>query len=380
MRQAYDLSSLAWTVTGWHPNYWHPGMSLRPDVAPVPARVPGSVQQALLQAGVIPDWNVRLDSRHCEWVENRHWSFEAVLPPLALPAGARALLVCEGLDYQGLVTIDRQPAGEFRGSLVPHTFDLTPLLAPGEHRLAIIFTDLPRYLGQIGYTSLVRDWKPRFNYLWDWVIRLVQVGIWDAIRLEVRQGDVIADLRLYTDYDHRRGRGEVVLAAGLELEHAAAVEVTVSDGVGEEVARERLAPTPQLACHLRELAVAPWHPNGNGERALYTVSLRLLDAAGRALDQETRRVGFRQVRWLPLAGAPPLAQPWLCEINGLPTFLQGVNWSPIRPNFADVTEDQYRQRLQTYHDLGCNVLRVWGGAALEKECFYRLCDELGLLV
>jgi beta-mannosidase len=67
-------------------------------------------------------------------------------------------------------------------------------------------------------------------------------------------------------------------------------------------------------------------------------------------------------------------------VNGTPVFLQGVNWTPIRPNFADVTAEEYRQRVQAYRELGCNVLRVWGGAFLEKPVLYDLCDELGLLV
>jgi beta-mannosidase len=45
-----------------------------------------------------------------------------------------------------------------------------------------------------------------------------------------------------------------------------------------------------------------------------------------------------------------------------------------------VTVEEYRKRLELYRDLGCNVLRVWGGAVLEKTCFYDLCDELGLMV
>jgi beta-mannosidase len=45
-----------------------------------------------------------------------------------------------------------------------------------------------------------------------------------------------------------------------------------------------------------------------------------------------------------------------------------------------VTEADYRKLLELYRDLGCNLLRVWGGASLETECFYDLCDELGLMV
>ena len=69
-----------------------------------------------------------------------------------------------------------------------------------------------------------------------------------------------------------------------------------------------------------------------------------------------------------------------CEINGKDTFLWGVNWTPIRPNFADVTTADVRVLIETYRNLGVNILRVWGGAILEKDDFYDLCDEYGMLV
>jgi beta-mannosidase len=377
MRRAYDLSPLEWTLTGWHPHYWK--MGLRPDIPAIPARVPGSVQKALLEAGLIPDWNVGVNSRQCEWVENRDWMLEAELPAAWVPKSGRALLVCEGLDYQGAVLVNGRAAGRFRGSLVPHVFDLTRHLTEDQNRLALIFTEIPRYLGQITYTSKVREWKSRFNYIWDWVPRIVQIGVWDALRLEVRQGDAIARASLYTDYDHTTHHGSITLDADLEVASAEEV-VLIVEGSEGEVLRRSFAVQPKFSCAVDGLAVGAWHPNGNGEQRRYTVRLQLLGADGTALDEETRSVGFRRIIWKPCAGAPADAEPWLCEINGVDTFLQGVNWVPPQAVFADVTDDDYRVRLQLYRDLGCNLLRVWGGSVLERESFYARCDELGLLV
>jgi len=67
-------------------------------------------------------------------------------------------------------------------------------------------------------------------------------------------------------------------------------------------------------------------------------------------------------------------------VNGKPIFLQGVNWTPIHPNFADTKPEDYKKLLSLYAQIGCNILRVWGGGYLEREYFYDLCDELGLLV
>ena len=81
MKQIYDLSGLEWTLAGFTPYYWqmNPPGDIRAvnfaESPAVPAQVPGSVQAALLAAGVIPDWNQGMDARLCEWVENRHWIF-----------------------------------------------------------------------------------------------------------------------------------------------------------------------------------------------------------------------------------------------------------------------------------------------------------------
>ena len=112
MKKTRDLSELQWTLEGYTPYIWllewkyGAGFGAQErciDVRPVPAKVPGSAQGALRAAGVIPDWNVGVNSRDSEWVENRHWMFRARIPDEWLEQGARVRLECEGLDYCGWV-------------------------------------------------------------------------------------------------------------------------------------------------------------------------------------------------------------------------------------------------------------------------------------
>ncbi len=48
-------------------------------------------------------------------------------------------------------------------------------------------------------------------------------------------------------------------------------------------------------------------------------------------------------------------------VNGVPNFMAGVNWVPIRPDYADVTPEQYRTRLEAYVGMGVTMLVLWGG-------------------
>jgi len=385
MRTVYDLSTLQWELTGWHPLFWKSGVSMETgfnlcaDVGPVPAQVPGSVQGALHAADLLPDWNIGVNSRHCEWVENRHWVYQAQMPACWLADAGQVLLRCDGLDYQGHLYVNGQPAADFCGTHTPHSFDITPLLREGDNRLTIVFTDNPHYLGQLGYTSEMTEWKTRFYYVWDWVPRIVQIGIWDGIHLDVRREDAIDAFSCYTEYDPTTGRGTVNLAADLSMSVGTTVELCVEDGE-TIIAHSSFPAQASFKQTVTDLPVHPWHPNGNGTQQRYTLRLRLLDAVGSVLDDETRSTGFRQVMWKQCVGAPEEAAPWICCVNGVDTFLQGANWVPIRPTFADVREEDYRRLLTVYHDAGFNLLRVWGGAILERECFYSLCDEMGIMV
>jgi beta-mannosidase len=387
MKTVYDLSELDWKVAGFTPYGWdfagRKDILTVPDadVPPVPALVPGSVQMALLKAGVIKDWNLGLNSRLCEWVENRQWVYQAALPDQWFAAGGRVRLRCLGLDYGGEVRLNGKPVGEFVGTFTPHVFDLTPHLAESGNLLQISFLPPPRWLGQFGYTSRMKEWKPRFNYTWDWTSRLVQVGIWDDIAIEVTDGCEIRELRCTTDFDSKAKRGMLRVWGSAAAGQGSAVRIALLNG-HEEIRTEQVAAAEfsHTPIAWTDLAVKPWWPNGAGRQVLYTVSCKLLDGDGRTIDEQSRTVGFKHVDWRSCQGAPADADPWLCVVNGKRVFLQGVNWTPIRPNFADVKEADYRRLLQVYRDLNCNLLRVWGGAFLEKEVFYRLCDEMGLMV
>ena len=386
MKTTYDLSNLSWSLTGHAPFSWRfgksmeTGIDLRAEAGPVPAKLPGSVQRALLDAGLIPDWNAGLDARACEWVENRDWIFSAVMPDEWTGAGAAFIVNCEGLDGPGSLYINGTPTGEFDNAFIPHRFDITPHLKRSGNRIAFLFTPPPRWLGQIGYTSRITEMKPRFNYSWDWVSRLVQIGVWDSATLEVVTGGTIAGVEVRTETDSAACRGRVRArarftdAGGLTV--IAALELD-----GTAVVRVEHSPAElQAGITFDADDIGLWMPNGAGGRTVYTFRLVLVDQQGNVHDQAVRHVGFRTVEWRPCEGAPAGADPWICAVNGVPVFQRGVNWTPVRPNFADVPFEEVAKRIRLYADLGMNTLRVWGGAVLPGDDFYDACDQAGLMV
>ena len=55
----------------------------------------------------------------------------------------------------------------------------------------------------------------------------------------------------------------------------------------------------------------------------------------------------------------------------------GFRWSS---GPATATDEQYRFYLRKTAEANFNMLRIWGGGIYERDIFYDLCDELGIMV
>lgn len=390
-KKSFDAADMDWELWGYRPNYWRMNFDFErfkgnwAEYAAIDMKVPGSVQMALREAGIIEDWNIGLNSNKTEWIENRHWLVAGRIPDSWVSGKPeKTVLECKGLDYKGIVMINGKEAGRFENAFLPYTFDISGLLKEQNNTVVFVFECPPENLAQIGWTSQIKDWKPRFNYGWDWVPRIVQTGIWDKVYLTVGKKNQASldQLQLIAGADKHKDWGTLSLKANpnnLALKGTVNVELTGADG--KKVLDETFpAQALRMAKIWNKLSVKRWYPNGLGEQPLYHLKLTLSDENGTVSQQIEKRVGFRNLEWLPCEGVVAEAEPWICNVNDQSFFIQGINWTPIRPNFADLKEDDYRKRLEIYKEMGVNAIRIWGGGFPEKDWLYDMCDEYGILV
>lgn len=389
VQNTHNMSLLEWKLWGFTPESYRtsqfiPDPKRNAETRGIPVSVPGSVQMALKNAGIIKDWNIGLNHIESEWVENRSWMYSVKIPDEWIRGRKDIRLVCKGLDDNGVILINSKEAGQFNNTHLPYTFELTSLLKEKDNTLEIVFNPPPRYLGTPYFSTKIKDWKPRFYYVWDWMPRNVQIGIWDDIFIEVADDEHIAveDLKIFCSADRYKDLGELKLSG--EMGYSAMkgkLEVQLADDKGNKIVNETI-PCTQIRDGKvwSNLKIKRWWPNGQGEQNLYLLTCKLYDESGRLRQEISNNLGFKNISWEANKNAPAAADPWLCVVNNKPVFLQGVNWTPIRPNFADLKEEDYRKLLETYKELGANVFRVWGGAKIEKDWFYNLCDAMGILV
>ena len=67
-------------------------------------------------------------------------------------------------------------------------------------------------------------------------------------------------------------------------------------------------------------------------------------------------------------------------MNGVPVFCRGGCWTIHDVVSLTGTADDYAKTLTMLRDAGANMIRVGGTMVYEEDAFYRLCDELGILV
>ena len=361
----------AWVLTGWRPNEWRLrhdrtlGLPAVCDFGPLLVELPTSVNAVLHSTGDLPDPWQRTSSRQHEWVEHRDWLFEY---DLTAPAGTYDLIVGPS-EHPLFVLLD----GEiFSHDVAGPWTSRIRLKLTGPCRLGIVMQPDPSFVGQLTYSSAIETFRPRFSYGWDWTPRHVPVGLSFSPTLVAAGLGDLEDLRTHIMLDGDLAAGTIVFRGSEpRLNFDIVVELIDPDGDLSGVWR---GPADQLAIRVAQPRL--WWPNGFGAQPLYTLRISALHSSAVI----TRRVGFRSITWTGLPDAPADSLDWQCQVNAVPVFLQGVNWTPIRSTPSDVTPADYRLRLDRYRDLGATVVRVWGGAYIEADTFYDLCDEMGLLV
>ncbi len=379
------LNACAWEVKGFWPGepLWTRSVESTVDrkgVTPwLPVSVPGGVHKALERAGLIPDPFFEQNSLLCEWVEHRWWVFRTKFSVPEEMKGQRVELIFEGLDDRAHILLNGVPLGFHEGMFEPAVYDVTDHLAfDGENRLLAVFECPPREQGQIGWTSRTSSQKARFGYKWDFCARLVNTGIWGDVGLHAFRGAKLEDVCLRSDYDGGKGWLNVSARAGGPTDSLRA-EVVLDGKTVFSRSFQAILPGGGYALRIPIDRPSLWWPNGMGAQPLYTVRLSL-SADGAVLDEWEGRAGVRSLSFRRCKGAPEGALPYLPVVNGKPVYIKGLNLTPLDLRYGDVRDEWYQKVFRMLQDMNANLVRVWGGGIIEKEAFYRLADEHGILV
>lgn len=174
------------------------------------------------------------------------------------------------------------------------------------------------------------------SFGWDICPRILTVGVWRPVELEVFSGARFRDIRI----------GKLESDSGIAL--ARIDSVIEWCGMTDATAR--------ISGSIGEVSI-----DGTlQDRREITTGLRAVQLIQKRQPSGARSFGFR--------------------VNGHDIFVTGLNWTPLDPLFPRITPEKTTETLTAVSEIGGNMLRVWGGGIYEDDHFYRECGRLGIMV
>ncbi len=348
----------------------------------IDARVPGDLLLDMTGAGLLPDLFYSCNTLEALKYENLHAFYFTEFDV----SDTASYIRFDGVDTVADIYVN----GEF---ICSHDnmftgFDIYPSLKKGRNELLVHIkpaviearkTELPPARTAIRYnfpSLAVR--KAAHTFGWDIMPRIVSSGIWKPVAvLPIKKNRIKSVYAATTDLTD--GGAFVNFHISVEAEYDNITDYTVKiHGVcrdREFSAEDKLWHTDSL---LRVFVNDPylWSPRPAGEPNLYGTVIELYHK-GALCDTYKLDLGIRTVR-LEARETEPDGE-FCFYVNGRKVFIMGTNWVPLDA-FHCRDEERLGKALGLLDDIGCNMVRCWGGNVYASDSFYDFCDRKGILV
>ncbi|MHA1277463.1 MAG: glycoside hydrolase family 2 protein [Candidatus Helarchaeota archaeon] len=346
----------------------------------MPATVPGNVRLDLMQNGLIDDPWYGTNNQDSQWVNKFEWWYQKEFH-LSLEDCQNKIihLVCKAIDYHAEFWLNGTRLGEHEGMFGQFKFDVTAIVQE-QNILLIKLTALQNF------TNRFKVIKCQMSYGWDWAPKMIPSGIWDDIYIDIKE-------KIYLESVFIRATTITEKRATIKLS-CHIINQTTNDSVELNLTTKgynfdsipfikktthplsKVAELIEVNFELNEPKL--WFPWDQGEPNLYTLTLSVSKDEIQ-FDEYHGTYGLRQFNLIS-QNIDPDFYPWIFEINGIREYIRGGNWVPSDMLFGQLNEERYRKNIQLLKEANINLVRVWGGGLIEKDIFYKICDEEGILV
>lgn len=365
----------------------------------LPATVPGTVLTTLLNNKLVPDPFWGMNNAHIKDIYDtgrEYYTYWFVKDfNQAAPVGNNQVyLNLRGVNYSCEVFLNGKKVNKQThfGMFLRQSYNITQLLnKTGTNRLAIIVYP-PDPVGnanggQGGDGQIAKNVGLQYTAGWDWIepMRDRNTGIWDKVTIETTGAVRITDPHVITlvpgvrQVEGKQAPAIIKSSATLSNPTAKPVSGALKFTIdGQTVSKNVVVkPNSTVEVRLNDLTLNNpklWWPNGYGPQHLYKTSIQFV-VANKVSDKADVNVGVRELQtsWNEQTKSRQIM------VNGQKIFIKGGNWiiSDAMLRFSDA---RYDAEVRFHHDMNLNLIRVWGGALVERPEFYNACDKYGLLV
>lgn len=361
---------------------WQVGYTNSPRVAPAeyfPATVPGAVQLDYAAAHDLPDYNYEMNYEQYQWMQEKYWVYRGEYDATYVKS-RKLFFVTEGIDFRYDIYVNSHKMLSYEGMYRKSVVDVSEFIGR-KFVVQIMVHPMPK--SNVGNTcpntrtDANQTTKPAVSYGWDFHPRLVPLGIWnDTYILATDYPEIIKP-----EVTYQLNANRSVASVSFSVNADNIVGWTLTDPFGKVVFK---GANPFEAFEVRNPYL--WWCNGYGDPNLYTWQLVVSDMGKNVT--YSGKIGFKTVSlemnegtWEVLEFPKPRSCPpiTLC-LNGVNVFVKGSNWVAPEIFYGTIDRARYSEQLELVRAANLNFLRCWGGAIVNKEAFFEICDEQGIMV
>ena len=390
----------------------------------LPAKVPGTVLQTLVDNKIVPEPYWGLNNKYelgliPDLRDNRDFYTVTYRTKVTIPddwKDRKVFLRPEGINYRGEIVLNGRIAAVTAGMFQRNVIDVTYLVKFGEPNDLVVRVrplDVPGGPGHKPWGA-PGEWRNGGDGLigknvtmlmsagWDFTfndgIRDRNTGIWRPISFftsgEVRLDHPYVRTKLNADMTEAELEMEVEVCNTAKKPHFNVEgDITAEvEGTPLKVTQEfELGTGERRFVTLRGTLKDPklWWPVNKGPRNFYNVKFSV-NAAGYDSWWQFEKAGHVPPREKAAELSARFAVRECCSdqsgpdgarqfyVNRRKVFVRGTNWIPEAMLRTDDVRMEREVRLTA--ESGVNLIRLWAGGIVESDRFYELCDEYGLLV
>ena len=363
------------------------------DFIKIDAQVPGNFELDLERAGLLPDLFLGTNTLLCQQYENRHLWYVKEFTLDKIPEGD-VYLRFDGIDTFAHIGLNNIWVGECDNMLVEHEYPVYDfMLKKGKNQITIHiyptvikareYEENALAVGLPYNEDSLHVRKAPYMFGWDIMPRTVSGGLWRGVSLIEKPKHRIEDFYLGVaqmnsndGWAQFSGQIRIHTEDDLLLGYEAVVSGNCGDSHFEETVRF-LGTTRNFSFSNTDTKF--WWPRGEGEQNLYDIEVKLYHN-GELCDTYKTRTGFRQIELVRTSIVDENGNgKFEFLINGKKVFIMGTNWVPLDA-FPSQNEKRVIKALEMVEDIGCNMIRLWGGNIYESDTFYNWCDEHGIML
>lgn len=356
----------------------------------IPATVPGAVQLDIAKAEKYEPLYYAEHWKDYQWMEDKFYTYRTMFDKPDLKPSERAIFLSKGIDYEFDIYLNNEKLWSQEGMFTWVNLDITDKLKDRNELLIKVRPAPKLHAFPVDRSQASHTVKPAVSYGWDRHPRVIPLGIWDETYLQIQSSNHLDDVELSYTLSPDFKKADIFLSIKGKNLSGCKYLWTLKDNAGQVKSRlEGKAENDLIVITPTVNNPTLWWPHDHGIPYLYSSTVQLFDHYGKLIHADETKVGFRSIKlvmnqgaWNEPAGFPKTRSvpPIQFVVNGRKIFCKGTNW--VNPEIFPgiITRERYNDLLSLAKEANFNILRVWGGGIVNKEAFFELCDEKGILV